>query len=204
MKKWLIPVIVIVVLAVAAGAFFGGRAAASSGTPSVEEAMKALQGATPEQLQQVFANGGGTGGNFPGGPGGGTTRFQGGGAVTGTIISSDANSITVKTGDGSTKIVLISASTPISKTSEGSAADLTAGQNVIVTGTTNSDGTVIANRVQVGASLPAFTDGRGQGPNGAAPGPAGAAPGSGTGAGPSDPGAAPGGAGGPPGSTTTP
>ena len=32
-------------------------------------------------------------------------------------------------------------------------ADLTTGQNVIVTGTTNGDGTVTATRVQVGATL---------------------------------------------------
>lgn len=111
---------------------------------------------TPEQMQQTFAGGNGARGGLPGAAGAnanGTGRFQGGNAVSGSIISADATSITVKTADGSTKIVLLSGSTPISKVAEGTMADLLAGQNVIVTGTTNDDGTVTATRIQVGVNL---------------------------------------------------
>ena len=162
MKKWHIAVVVVVVVAVGVGAFFGGRATGGSGTPTVAEAMKVLQ----SQAQQ----GNGTG--FPGGNGfaGANGTARRGGAVSGSVIAADATSITVKTSDGGTKIVLVSGSTTVSKVSEGAQADLTVGQNVIVTGTTNTDGSVSATRVQVGATL-------GAPPAGAAPGDAGTAPG---------------------------
>jgi hypothetical protein len=158
-KAWQIAVVVVVVIAVAVGGFFGGRATAGGGTPTVQEALKVLQ----SQAQQ--GNGNGNGFAFPGGNG--TARR--GGAVAGSIIAADATSITVKTADGGTKIVLVSGSTTVSKVSEGTQGDLAVGQNVIVTGTSNSDGSVTANRVQVGANLPTT----GNGAPGAAPGAAG-------------------------------
>ena len=60
-------------------------------------------------------------------------------------MSKDAQSVTVKLSDGSTKIVFYSASTTVSKSATGTAADLTAGTGVIVTGTTNPDGSVTAD-----------------------------------------------------------
>ena len=163
MKTWHIVVVVVVVIAVGVGAFFGGRAVAGGGTPTLQEALKVLQNATPQQRQAAGA--GGAGGGFFGGTGG-TGRAGGGGAVTGSIISSDSNSITVKTADGSTHIVLFSPSTTISKFTSASVSDLTTGQNVLVTGTTNSDGTVTATRIEVGVTLPQR---QGTTPNGTAP-----------------------------------
>jgi hypothetical protein len=142
-KAWQIAVVAVVVVAVGVGAFFGGRETAGSGTPTVEEAMKVLQG----QFQQ--GGPGGNGAGFPGGNG----AARGGNAVTGSIIASDSSSITVQTPDGSTKIVLVSSSTTVNKSSDGALSDLVAGQNVLVTGTTNTDGSVTATRIQVG-SLP--------------------------------------------------
>jgi hypothetical protein len=162
-KKWYIAVIAVVVVAVALGGFFGGRAMAGGGTPTVDQAVKVLQNATPQQLQEALANGNGLRGVFPGASGTNGTRFQGGNAVAGQIVASDSSSITVKTSDGGSKIVLISRSTTVTKTTEGTAADLTTGQDVVVTGTTNSDGTVTANRIQVGANLPALQGNRTQG-----------------------------------------
>ena len=88
------------------------------------------------------------------------TFFQGGNgarrggpngmAVRGQIISSDNNSITVKMMDGSTKIVILSGSTQIGKSTTGTISDLTNGANVTVFGSTNSDGSVTAQNVQVG------------------------------------------------------
>lgn len=83
---------------------------------------------------------------FAGRPGG----IRGGaGALFGEILSQDANGITVKTQDGSSKIVLISASTLISKQAAGSASDLSVGKSVAVTGTTNADGSITAQSVQL-------------------------------------------------------
>jgi hypothetical protein len=156
-KKWLIPVIVVVVIAVAVGGFFGGRATGGGGDMTLQQAFDRMQKATPEELQQQFQNSGRNGANG-GAPGfifgGNGPRGSGGNLVTGSIISADGSSITVKTADGSTKIVLVSGSTTVTKSEQGSVTDLTTGQNVIVTGTSNSDGTVTATRVQVGANLP--------------------------------------------------
>ena len=111
-------------------------------------------------LQGQFQQGNGAGGaGFPGANG-----VRGGGAVSGSIIAADSSSITVKTTDGSTKIVLLSSSTTVSKVSEGSQSDLTTGQNVIVTGTTNNDGSVTATRVELGATLNTTGTGAGSGP----------------------------------------
>jgi hypothetical protein len=166
MKPWLIVVVVIVVIAVGVGGFFGGRATAGGGTPTLQAALTRLQNATPAERQQAFSSGGGLGGIFGrGGAAGGTggTGRTGGGAVAGSIISADSTSITVKSADGSTKIVLVSGSTTIARTQPGTVADLTTGQTVIVTGTRNSDGTVTATRVQVGVTLPNRTGTPGQG-----------------------------------------
>jgi len=102
-----------------------------------------------------FAAGGATGAQrFVGGTRGGTGTGTGarggfGGAVTGSILSVDGNSFTVKLADGSSKIVLFSASTTYSNTISAAQTDLKVGGNVMVMGSTNSDGSVTATNVQI-------------------------------------------------------
>lgn len=69
--------------------------------------------------------------------------------ITGEIISSDDNGITVQMADGSSKIVLVSGNTQINKTDPGTKSDLTVGQKVLVSGSVNSDGSITALNIQL-------------------------------------------------------
>lgn len=80
------------------------------------------------------------------------------GFAAGTILSKDASSITVQLGgqggaaNGSssgTRIVLLGNSTQVGKFSSGTASDLAVGQDVMVTGAPNSDGSITAQQVQI-------------------------------------------------------
>jgi hypothetical protein len=166
MKRWLIPVIVVIVVAVGVGGFFGGRAW-GGGTPSPQAALKVLTNLTPAERQSLLGSGGGLGsilGNRRSTSGTGT-----GGFTSGSIVTSDSNSITIKLSSGGSKIVFYSPSTIMAVSKAGSASDLTQGQDVTVTGSTNSDGSITATRIQVG-TLPGRTTDTG----GAAAGAAGA------------------------------
>lgn len=99
-------------------------------------------------------------GNFQGRIGGqggnnsnGGNRMMGFRPVTGQIVSSDNNSITVKMNDGSSRIVLISQNTSINKAATASATDLKVGDTVAVFGQTNSDGSVTAQNIQLNPKL---------------------------------------------------
>jgi hypothetical protein len=69
--------------------------------------------------------------------------------VLGKITSSDANGITVQLNDGSSKVVIVSSSTAINKAATGTKDDLKTGETVAVIGTTNSDGSVTAQDIQL-------------------------------------------------------
>ncbi|SRR6266404_1210434 len=121
----------VIALLVGAGAgFFGG--------------MQFQKGKTPARGQF------GANGTFTRGAGRGGANGM---AVRGQIISADNNSVTVKMMDGSTKIVILSSGTMIGKTTTASASDLTNGSNVTVFGTTNSDGSITAQNVQIGNGM---------------------------------------------------
>ena len=98
---------------------------------------------------RTFGNG--AGGNRTGGRFGGA----GSGFISGQILSKDANGITVEMHSGAqgqsggSKIVLLSSSTQVMETAEGSAEDLSVGDQVTVMGTTNTDGSVTAQSVQI-------------------------------------------------------
>lgn len=89
--------------------------------------------------------------------GNGTGRFGGGnrgagssgGAVTGQVLSVDDKSVTVKLQDGSSKIVLLSDKTTINKASQATVSDIKSGETIAVFGSTNSDGSVTAQNVQL-------------------------------------------------------
>lgn len=76
-------------------------------------------------------------------------RMMGGGFTNGEIISKDDKSITVKLRDGGSKIVLVPQTVKVEKTVDGTASDVVVGKSIMVTGTTNPDGSISATSIQI-------------------------------------------------------
>lgn len=74
---------------------------------------------------------------------------MGGGASTGTIVTQDGDSLTIKLTDGSSKIISLSSATTVTKNETAATSDLQAGVTIMVFGTTNTDGSVTATRIQL-------------------------------------------------------
>ena len=123
-----------VTLIVGVGAFYGGMKYAEN---------KATAGR--QQRTQQFSGNAGAG--FSGGTGGG--QRGGGGFISGEILSKDDKSVTVKLQDGGSKIVFLSDSTKITKSTDGALSDLEVGQTVSINGTANSDGSITAQTMQL-------------------------------------------------------
>jgi len=119
------------------GVFYGGMVYGKSQIPARGQGMQAFG-----QNNALGARGG--------------TRNVGG-FTAGQIIAKDANSITVQlmaSGPDSTtqvgsKIVFLSTSTTVTKSVNGTIADLAIGAQVSITGTPNTDGSVNAQAVQI-------------------------------------------------------
>lgn len=71
------------------------------------------------------------------------------GLIIGEISSVDDNTITIKTKDGSSKIIIYSTNTNINKSTQGEKEDLKTGVNINVFGKSESNGTVSANNIQI-------------------------------------------------------
>jgi hypothetical protein len=132
MKKIsLIVIVIIILLAVGGGAFYGGMLYGKS--------QNTRAGFAGGSFQTRINRTGTNGSNF----------------ITGNIISKDSTSITLQlpTGNGS-KIIFYSNTTQIAKTTTGTSDDLTTGTVVSVTGTTNSDGSITAQSIQIRPEKP--------------------------------------------------
>ncbi len=127
-----IVVTIIVALVVGAGAFYGG--------------MKYAQGATIQTNVPGGSAGSQQGGRRFGGTGGAAGR---GNLINGTVIAKDDKSITIQLRSGGSQFIFFSPSTQILKSTNGTSVDLTNGTNVVATGTTNSDGSVSAQMIQI-------------------------------------------------------
>ena len=133
MKNKNLIITIVLVTAFAGASFYGG--------------VKYQLSKEPAFLRNGTVNGARTG------SGANRTGAAGYRPVTGSIISADDKSITVKLTDGSSKIVLISDKTEVNKAETASQDELKVGVTVSVFGTSNSDGSVTAQNIQLNPKL---------------------------------------------------
>jgi hypothetical protein len=146
-KKFILPVTLSVVFLVVG---FG------LGTLYQKNQLKSSFGNRTGQFQMGEGMGNRTGGNRnnqtgqPSGQGMGLKDGTGSGAVFGEVTKIDDTSITIKTVDGSSKIVLISDTTVFNKSALAAKTDLTVGSQVRVDGTTDSNtGSVTGKTIEI-------------------------------------------------------
>ncbi len=126
-KKYAVHVVwvIIVIVALAGGYFWGKASVPARGAGSFAGAASGTRGL-------VGARGG-----------------AGGGFVAGTITANDGTSLTVQLANGNSENVYYSSSTQVIKPSPASVGDLTSGTMVMIGGTTNPDGSVTAQSIQI-------------------------------------------------------
>lgn len=144
MKNNMILAIVVVAVVAAGAGFFGGMKYQQRKLITGFGRLANGQG----NGTMMFGRNGQQAGGQQGGQGSriGTQGFR---PVSGSILSTGDNSITVKLADGSTKIVLLSDSTQLNKADQASKQDLKVGATVAVFGQTNADGSVSAQNIQL-------------------------------------------------------
>jgi hypothetical protein len=146
--------IAIGVFGIALGVAFGAGVAYGRGSPKTVQS-----GLTQQQIQQLYGaptNAGaaaGAGAGAATGAGAGAGAATGAGATaaaaratTGRVTAVSGQTVTIETARGSQKVNLASSAT-VSKTTNGSASDLTAGTTIFASGTRNADGSFDATSV---------------------------------------------------------
>jgi len=144
-KNQLITGIIITAVIAGGGMFYAGM--------QYEKSSLSSQGLLRDRNSQF---GGGNRQPGQGGPArqfggvrGGGPNGEGGDFAAGEILSKDDKSINIKSRDGSTKIVYFSDSTTVGKSVNGSASDLNTGEQVVVNGKNNPDGSLSAQNIQI-------------------------------------------------------
>jgi len=124
-------VIGVLALVIAGGAFWGGYAVGGSSKPNTFGLMDKDGNLQSRQ-----------------------TRMGGvGSALSGEIVSVDDGMMTIKTREGSSRVVLMGQSISVGKVVSGSGDDLVAGTNVMISGILNTDGSMTAQSIQIRTQL---------------------------------------------------
>ena len=134
--KIIIAVIVGAVIVFYAGTKFSSKSLTAQDFQNLPQDQKT------QLLQQLR----GAGGN------GAMARGQGqngGNVISGDVVAKDSQSMTVKMRNGNTSIVFYSPSTSVTKPVSGTINDVNVGSQVFVLGTSNPDGSVVAQSIQL-------------------------------------------------------
>lgn len=127
MKIKNLTIIFIVVLIIVSGsAFWGGMKYQENKTPVRFGSLNQTQ----NQFRQRAGNNGGR-------------------AVNGEVLNIDTNGLTVKLPDGSSKIVLFNGKTTVIQATASATSNIKTGEKIMVFGTDNSDGSVMAVSIQI-------------------------------------------------------
>ena len=91
------------------------------------------------------------GGQGQNGAGGVARQSRGmqGGLLSGKVVSSNVQSITIEMPTSGSKIVYLSGSTQVLKSVAGAQGDIKSGDTVMITGTPNQDGSLVAQSIQI-------------------------------------------------------
>jgi hypothetical protein len=145
MKKF-IPIFIIIFVVGCAGSFFTGLKIGQNQKGGAGKASNFQNGsfsgnlANQERMKQMQARGM----NDP------RMMNRGGGAMTnGEITAKDDKSFTIKTANGSSKIVFYSSTTKASRIADIAVEDLSVGQSVWASGSPSQDGSLMANSIQL-------------------------------------------------------
>ncbi len=128
---------IVAILLAGVGSFYGGMKYQQSKSPF---ANFQRNGSGIRQFNQAAGQNG--------------TARRGGNMIAGEIIKTDEKSLTLKLNDGGSKIVYLDDAVSISKSADGSKEDLAAGKNVMVSGSANQDGSIMAQFVQIRPDIP--------------------------------------------------
>ena len=134
MKKYIVHIVWVVVAIVAfAGGTYYGKSTVAAGF-----AGRGGAGAFASSTRAGFA--------------GRVGAFGGGGFAAGQVTAVNANSLTVQLPNGNSEVVFYSSSTSIVEPMPAPASALAPGTMVMIGGTTNSDGSVTAQTIQIRAA----------------------------------------------------
>ncbi len=84
-----------------------------------------------------------------GNAGGMRNGTMGGGITAGQVLSKDSTSLTLQLRNGGSINIFYSTSTQIQKNAPGTITDINVGQQVTVSGTSNADGSLTAQNIQI-------------------------------------------------------
>lgn len=132
-KNMIMVVAIVLIILAGAGGFFGGMMYQKNQSSPL--GAMGTNGARNGNYAARFGQNGQNAANFR--------------PVRGQVLNMNTNSLTVKLSNGSTQIVVLSASTAFMQSTKAALNDVKTGDTVNVVGTANSDGSVTAQQVQI-------------------------------------------------------